>query len=46
MRGCSTGLRAFDGVEVCVFIIVASYEQVLKKLCTLNENLSVVLLYI
>ena len=46
MRGCSTGLRAFDGVEVCVFIIVASYEQVLKKLCTLNENFSVVLLYI
>ena len=46
MRDCSTGLRASDVVEVCVFIIVASYEQVFKKLCTLNENFSVVLLYI
>ena len=31
MRGCSTGLRAFDGVEVCVFAMVASYEQVSKR---------------
>ena len=27
----STGLRASDGVEVCVFIIVASYEQVSRS---------------
>ena len=27
----STGLKASDGVEVCVFIIVASYEQVSRS---------------
>ena len=30
-RGYSTGIRASDGVEVCVFIIVASYEQVSRS---------------
>ena len=31
MRGCSIGLRASDGVKVCVFIIVASYDQVSRS---------------